>query len=151
MLKPISKVKIDLGKYEKLKKDFNTKKAAKVGVFGSSGSRQDGASNLSIAITHEFGSFSQNIPRRSFLKEPIEFKKDEIVKKVKKFIDKDPNIDKALEVLGIAGEAVVQEAFETQGFGSWQPLSPTTIVKKGSSSPLIDTGQLRKSVISKVE
>lgn len=60
----------------------------------------------------------------------------------------------ALEIaksLGIAALEQIKEAFETEGFGEWQPNAPQTIAQKGSASPLIDTGRLRKSVTFEVE
>ena len=45
----------------------------------------------------------------------------------------------------------MQEAFETGGFGAWEPIKEATSSRKGSSQILIDSSQLRRSVISKVE
>ena len=60
-------------------------------------------------------------------------------------------IEKILELVGIYGESIVQEAFETGGFGAWEPIKEATANRKGSSQILIDSSQLRRSVISKVE
>ena len=68
--------------------------------------------------------------------------------KIKQFIA-DGDVKKVYSLLGFAGEAVVQEAFATKGFGKWQPLDEKTIKRKGSSSILIDSGELRKSISSK--
>jgi hypothetical protein len=61
------------------------------------------------------------------------------------------NIRMILVRLGIACEKWIQMAFATGGFGSWAPDSPATINRKGSASPLIDTAQLRRSIVSKVD
>lgn len=53
--------------------------------------------------------------------------------------------------LGIAGVEQIQEAFDTEGFGEWQPNAPQTIARKGSDKPLIDTGRLRGAVTYEVE
>jgi hypothetical protein len=52
--------------------------------------------------------------------------------------------------LGIACEGAIQEAFDTGGFDDWPADAPSTIRRKGSSSPLIDTKQLRFSIASVV-
>ena len=49
----------------------------------------------------------------------------------------------ALEALGVFGKGLVQEKIST---GDFEPNAPSTIRKKGSDKPLIDTGRLRQSV-----
>jgi phage gpG-like protein len=39
-----------------------------------------------------------------------------------------------------------EELFESGGAGRWEPLAPTTIARKGSSTILVDTGALRDSL-----
>ena len=71
-----------------------------------------------------------------------------------------------LQRLGIACENAVQLAFATRGFNMWAPDFLATVARKTarltpkqkkeshgnpSNSPLIDTGQLRRSISSKVE
>lgn len=55
--------------------------------------------------------------------------------------------------LAVARSSVEQidEAFETQGFGEWQPNAPVTIRKKGSEDPLIDTGDFRRRITYEIE
>jgi len=55
-----------------------------------------------------------------------------------------------LKKLGMCAKEVIQNAFETGGFGHWAKLKKATIKAKGSSAILIDTAQLRKAVASKV-
>ena len=55
-----------------------------------------------------------------------------------------------LTVVGINAEKWIGLAFDTRGFGSWAPNAPATIEAKGSDTPNIDTGQLRRSVASMV-
>ena len=55
-----------------------------------------------------------------------------------------------LSDLGIACETAIGEAFDSSGYGDWAPNTAATINNKKSSSPLIDTGQLRRSVASAV-
>lgn len=148
------KVNIDLSLLEDLKKSFSGKNIVKVGVLAGDSSRDDELTNAEIGLKHEFGSVSENIPPRSFLRMPLEAKKQDLVKtletkKAKKAIT-EGDLDSALELMGVAAEGIIQEAFSTRGFGEWQENSPATIAKKKSSSPLIDTGQLRRSISSEV-
>jgi len=53
--------------------------------------------------------------------------------------------------LGIVCEAAIQEAFATRGFGLWAPLSRMTISRKGHDMILRQTGQLARSISSRVE
>lgn len=57
---------------------------------------------------------------------------------------------KILIRLGIACENVIQDAFSSGGFGFWKFILPSTVRRKGSARELIDTGQLRRSITSKV-
>lgn len=41
-----------------------------------------------------------------------------------------------------------EQAFATDGFGTWAPLSPATVTRKGSSRILVDTGGLLDSLTS---
>ena len=130
---------------------------AKLGIFGDKNKRDDktGKTNADIGAAHEFGVLTKKLPRRSFLLDPLTIKGKELTKKIGQIIDKYINeengINKILELVGIYGESIVQEAFESGGFGAWQPIKETTANKKGSSQILIDSSQLRRSVISKVE
>lgn len=135
----------------------------KIGVLGKKSARKKGdMSNADIGLVHEKGSLSQKIPRRSFLEMPLTDKHKEIFLKKKKFYNEvikkilsgqSPKSawKEAYKKLGILGESIVQESFETHGFGKWQELKPATIARKKSESPLIDTAQLRKSITSKVD
>jgi hypothetical protein len=52
-----------------------------------------------------------------------------------------------LSKLGVAYEGEMKNTFLV---GQFTPNKPATIKRKGSSRPLIDTGHLRQSIISKV-
>ena len=52
----------------------------------------------------------------------------------------------ALTKLGRISKAIIQNAFDTRGFGLWAENSPRTIARKGSDAPLIDHGELRRAV-----
>lgn len=162
MSKSVFEVKEDFTGIEKLLKSLKTKKFVKVGVLRGNVSRQRkegekrGPNNATIGLKHEFGSFSEGIPKRSFIRMPIQHRQDKIIESVLENKEKyeealaDNEEEVLFQDLGFLAEEAIQESFETQGFGQWRPNSPATIELKGSDSPLIDTAQLRKSITSKV-
>ncbi len=100
----------------------------------------------------------KGIPPRSFLRSPMHLHGDRILKKAKadvaeKLKEAPKNPKRAAKMLldrvGIAAEQIVDDAFNTQGDGDWEPNSPVTQDAKGSATPLIDTGQLRRSISSR--
>lgn len=134
----------------------------RVGILAETNGRTDDENeggtidNATLGMIHEFGSFQNNIPARSFLRMPIQEKSKEIQKKILK---KKAMVEEAMadgdgvflyDILGIEAEVAVQGAFESQGYGKWKPNETSTILNKGSGSPLINSGQLRESIISKV-
>lgn len=140
---------------QKLSKNVNF--VAKVGVLSSTNTREGGAlTNAEIGAKHEFGSMAEKIPARSFLKMPIEERKTDInlaaADKMQEICHSHvPNTSDIKDVLtdaALEAVAIIQQAFDTGGFGKWQPLSPRTIAqrKNNSSSILIDSGKLRKSI-----
>lgn len=153
-----SRVSLNLDKLEKLIKELGSDYVVKVGIIGADGGEiVDESGNLTMAalgLIHEFGTASGHIPPRSFLRMPLETKQDELIKGLKiakKTNDaEDINAKEIMEKLGIAAEEVIQQAFDSSGFGQWAPNAPSTIRAKGSSSPLINKGRLRKSISSKV-
>ena len=107
------------------------------------------------------------IPARSWLQKPIERSAD-LRKKIrqKAELTKD-EISLAEEFISEYGESgilkelayavatsaleIIDEAFESSGFGEWQPNSTLTIREKGSAKPLIDEGRLRSAVTYDIE
>ena len=127
----------------------------KVGVLAKKNARTGavGESNASIGAIHEFGSYSRNIPQRSFIKMPIVTKSDEIVKEIKRLMQE--NLEKAnllplIKKIGVVAEGVIGEAFASGGFVTWDPISSATANKKKSEAILIETSQLQRSITSAV-
>ncbi len=106
--------------------------------------------NAEIGAVHEFGSFSRNIPKRSFLREPIFHEAKKIIKDAAAALPAAVESGKmkgVLNAIGISALAAVQRAFASGGLGRpWEKLKPSTTKAKRSSAPLIDTGQLRRSI-----
>jgi hypothetical protein len=147
-----SEVKGDFKNLNKLAKELSKKYYVDVGIIGA-GSYEDGATIAGIGAVHEFGSYTLGIPERSFIRMPIEKQTSQIEKDTKsesKDLLGKGDIKGVFQILGIACENAIQEAFETGGFGTWPDITDVTKQKKGSSAILIDDGTLRKSITSKV-
>lgn len=149
------KINSNMSLLNNLQKSLNARYFTRVGILGKTTTRPDDAqTNAEIGLKQEFGSITQNIPPRSFIRMPLTTQIEKIQEGLKKIkIIENAAQDKVkriYEMLGLLGEEVIQEAFSTAGFGQWKPNSPYTIAKKGSSAPLIDTGELRKSITSDV-
>jgi hypothetical protein len=145
---------------EALVKGIDLKLAVRIGILGASGkntraksSKGNDITNAEIGLAHEKGIKSRNLPRRSWLEEPL---RDNLsiyfVALGKKVVEKmlRGSYQQAYAELGLVSEIIIQKGFETGGYGKWKPLSPITIARKGSDAILIDTAQLRKSVTSEV-
>lgn len=148
-------IRFNISSLKELRAELSKGYKAKVGVIGEKATRQnsqEGFNNAEIGIVHEMGSEFLNIPARSFLRKPLEENRKELVQfsESKKQLIADGEVVKFFELLGIKAESIIQKAFATGGFGKWAANSPRTIAKKGSSAPLIDTGELRKSITSEV-
>ena len=146
----------DFSQLEKLVENLSKDYAVDVGILGESGATPRGNETLAgIGAQHEFGvpHAKPPIPRRSFIRFPIETGQREIESQVgaryQKHIE-NGDVRGIFVDIGLACEARIQEAFESGGFGEWKELSPVTIAEKGSDAILIDTGQLRQSITSQV-
>jgi hypothetical protein len=134
-----------------------------VGVQGQeAGSAHRAAAPMTVvdvAVTHEFGAVIRTrrgkeivIPQRSFIRATI----DEHAPKLQRTaaaLGQGVLIGKfqtrqALELLGQQGVGLIQQRIAD---GIAPPNAPSTIARKKSSKPLVDTGQLRGSITHRVE
>ena len=155
------RVKVDLKGLKKLTEALGDKYSIKVGIMGEKAQRKNGSTektNAEIGFQNEFGVLTKHIPARSFLGMPLRLYLAEYLLKKKSFSEKaiqkavkDGKLLELAKSVGIVAEEVIQEAFRTRGFGNWAANRPYTIAMKGSDSPLIDTGELRRSITSKAE
>ena len=104
-----------------------------------------------IAEIHEFGLGSA--PRRSFLADWVDQKRDEIETVIVKggqalARGRVPSVSALLEQIGAWAVGSIQDRISNN---IPPPLAPATIKRKGSSVSLIDTGQLRSSITYRVE
>lgn len=141
-------VKADFSKLDKFIKGLESRYAVDVGIFGARNTKIErdevGINNAELGFIHEFG---RGVPVRSFLRMPLQVKSNQILKEVveagavKKMSE--GNMYGVLSDLGIACEKAIAEAFDSSGYGDWKP-------NKKGTTPLVDTGQLRRSVASAV-
>lgn len=121
-----------------------------VGILAGEGKHED--SDLTVAqvgFFHEFGTVL--VPERSFIRSTINGKAKEIKKvaaaQYKKVLNGKITNEQGLGILGAFTAGLIQETFTSN---NWVPNSEATQRIKGSSTPLIDTGQLRQSISFKV-
>lgn len=125
-----------------------------VGVQGRAavskhGGDEDGPTMADVAVVNEMG---MGVPERSFLRSTIDGGKQKYVKLLHGIGDATV-AGKISVVRGakLVGEVVVGDVKQAIADGVPPPNAEATIERKGSSTPLIDTGQLRGSITSKVE
>jgi len=119
-----------------------------VGIIGKKSKRKEGkVDNVGLAIIHEFG--SGHIPARPWIRPPLYTHHDELTKELVKIWEscKDGKGDpsKKLNALGSLAASLVKN-YVTQGDGIPPPNAPSTIKRKGSSRPLVDTGAMVNAV-----
>lgn len=123
----------------------------KVGVFAETGETHgDSRLNVAeIAAILEFGTIDGHIPARSAFKSTFDEKREELAAMGKKLIgqiiDGKMTTERALNIMGakLANEIKLKI---TTGPGIPPPNAPSTIKKKGSSRPWVDTGRLIQSL-----
>lgn len=122
------------------------KKSVYVGYPASAGGEM-----VMRAAVHQFGSIERNIPPRPFLDKGVEKGSDKYKKLAKSRMK--PILQGRLSVdnyYKLAGQIATAEVKKYIREGDFVPLSPMTIKRKGSSKPLIDTGQMRNTVTYEV-
>ena len=154
-------VDVDLSEFNYLIKNINETVYAEVGVLGRKTSKKKDDKSVSVvdyAIAHEFGVVEHNLPRRSFIKDPLEAHLKEGINEVKGSIGKmleRGRVDKAVDIMGMKAVEIIKKAFETENDGKWAPLSPVTVAamkpsRKKGYKILQDTTDLLTSISSKV-
>lgn len=107
---------------------------------------------LEVAAVHEFGAPAAGIPQRSFIRATVDEHAADIAR-----------MERVMLAKVVAGEIALKPALDAIGakVAGWcqqriaagiaPALSPATVAKKKSSTPLVDTGQLRSSLTWLVE
>lgn len=120
-------------------------KKLKVGVLPSAGRNSDGVDLVDVAVWNEFG--TRHIPSRPFMRVAADKNENKWNRYAERCVDaalkNRANINNAVCLLGEQIKSDVQRVF---GSGEFAPNKASTIRRKGSSKPLIDHGDLRRSI-----
>jgi hypothetical protein len=112
----------------------------------------DGTSLAMIAAVHEFGSPENGIPERSFIRAGILRGRTKFERlnaaNLRLVVLGQKTVEQAIEQLGVVAAGEVKREFTV---GTFEPLKPATIARKGSSKPLLDSGNLRQAVTYVIE
>lgn len=134
-----------------------------VGVQGAQAAANHQGTHLTVAqlaTIHEFGKVIHQprmrrtivIPERSFLRATVDAYREAIARRqvllTQGYVLGKFELQGAMELLGMYVVGLVKQRIAN---GIAPPNRPSTIARKGSSKPLIDTGQLRNSITHKVE
>lgn len=113
--------------------------------------------NAEILFINEHGSPLQNIPARPVLQKTIEwaksgFLKDEYSKAFEAYLSSSFNLkmfEKSLKQTAVRIQTHAQELIYAND-GTFQDNAPSTIKRKGFNHPLLQTGQLARSIICRL-
>jgi hypothetical protein len=146
-------VKVDVRKLQALVKRLAEQpKHVVVGVLGSKASEKHEDSDATVADVATWNHFgTSRIPARPFLTIAMERQRAEITKTFAR-IANGVALEKLTveQGLGLMGETLVGEVKRTIAEGVPPANAPATIERKGSSTPLVDKGQLRGAVTYEV-
>lgn len=127
----------ELGKLEKA--------GVRVGVL-SGETTSEGASLAEILLFNEFG--TSQIPERPIMRRAREWWREEkLVELMIRDVFAGMSADQALKRASQRAVAIVKELFVEEEFAA---NAASTIARKGSSRPLIDTGRLRQAIDGEV-
>ena len=130
-------------RFQKLLKELASKQV-RTG-FQAGKKEKNGADICDVAAFNEFGTV--DIPSRPFIRNSVDNHEEEITSFVQREIAKcirgGQSAESALKRIGVFQKSLIQREITE---GSFVPNAPSTIRKKKSSKPLIDTGRMRQSV-----
>lgn len=129
-------VKAEFKQLNNLMRVLKKQMTLRVGIIGSKAKAQHKnttLTNAQLGAIHEFGSISNNIPRRSFLWDSLvhelNLNKEE-AREFRKFIwmqiFQKGSVEEFYKALGSKALLAIEEGFATEGFGEWAPLAKVT-------------------------
>lgn len=134
----------------------NNEAVIQVGILGNKIAREgDETTNAEIGAKHEFGSPSEGLPVRSFLRMPLNYKLRSALDdsniltsdNLKKLI-RERSMFSVLDLIGATAIRVIDDAFASGGFGQWKP---SNMAEKKVQMTLVETSQLRRSIDFRVK
>ncbi len=132
----------------KLKKELEKLQNIEVcaGFQHGKATEDDGTDICDIAAWNEFG--TSNIPSRPFIRDAVDNNGEQVAKMLQQEMAAVLNGESTTETLckkaGLKMKDIIQESIKD---GDFAPNAASTIARKGSSHPLIDTGRMRQSVM----
>lgn len=141
----------DRGYRELVDRIFGLKKPKiSVGILEGEGAQAHGDTTVAdVATINEFG---LGVPERSFLRAWFDENEERAYEALRRLfvsvVEGKRTKEQALDVFGLWVQGQIQQRMAD---GISPPNAASTIAKKGSSTPLINVGQLRSSVTFKVE
>ena len=100
---------------------------------------------LDVAMFNELG--TSRTPSRPFMRDSVDDNEENITKfcqaQLKGIVNGSKDAESVLKAIGAMQVGLVQKTIKD---GSFTPNAPSTIARKGSDKPLIDTGLMRQSV-----
>lgn len=120
------------------------KSEVRVGFQVGDNTYDEGADVAEIAAYNELG--SSDTPARPFMKQSFENHEDTLkaaCDQANKTLASGGTAEQALNKIGVICKGLVQQEIVDGGF---EPNAESTVKKKGSDKPLIDTGLMRQSV-----
>jgi hypothetical protein len=126
------------------------KKECLIGIPEATSSRPgEPITNAELGYLQETGSPANHIPARPFLVPgvvKVQAAAAVILRKgAEATLDQGQPVETALDKAGTLAENAVKRMF-TAADNGWAPNAPSTVARKGSDRPLIDTGELRRSI-----
>ncbi|MGM8939554.1 hypothetical protein ACS8E2_12760 [Psychrobacter glaciei] len=116
---------------------------------GSTGQARSSISIKDLAAIHELG---LGVPKRPFVAPALNKNRANYIKYVGRqitpIIRRRQSMNATWQTVGVMAVADIQKYMVTAKF---TPLAPSTIKRKGSSKPLIDTGQMRQAITYRVK
>lgn len=130
-------------KFQKVLKELSQLEV-RIGFQKGKAFEEDGTDVCDVAAWNELGTVRS--PSRPFLRKSVdenEAKINSFLQSTKAKLLNGASAEQILKEIGIFQKDLIQEKITE---GSYVPNAPSTIERKGSSKPLIDTGRMRQSV-----
>lgn len=110
----------------------------------------DGVDMVDIAAFNEVG--TSNIPSRPFMRKSVDDNEEKIIAfcqaQLAKLCDGATTAEKILKEIAVFQKGLIQETIVE---GDFKPNAPSTVRRKKSDTPLIDTGRMRQSVMTIID
>lgn len=121
------------------------KHKVQIGFNEDSGSYDDGTTVAQVAAWNEYG--TETAPARPFMRQTVDDYEDKIIKhgqnQFKTELKGGKSAERVLNAMGSYVKGCIQKEIVE---GEFEPNAPSTIAKKHSERPLIDSSHMRQSV-----